>query len=86
MGLDYAIGFGIGLVILGVVFVVGVIINSTLGANALVSGDAVAEGIIDNVADTYTNATGLLPILGLVVIAGIVLFVLRSSMSGSGQA
>jgi hypothetical protein len=86
MGLDYAIGFGVGLVILGVVFVVGVVINTSLGANSLIASDETAQGIITNVGDTYGNATSLLPILGLVVIAGIVLFVLRSSMGGQAQA
>lgn len=88
MTIDYAIGFGIGLVVLGVVFVVGVIINTNLGQNAVINNSSTAQAIVANVNDSYANASSLLPILGIVVIAGVVLYILRSTFMGgsSGQA
>jgi len=70
------------------VFVVGVIINTNLGNNSIISNSSAATQIIANVNDSYTNASSLLPILGIVVIAGVVLYILRSTFMGGagGQA
>jgi hypothetical protein len=70
------------LVVLGVVFVVGVIINTNLGLNAAINNSVTAQAIVANVNDSYANASSLLPILGIVVIAGVVLYILRSTFMG----
>jgi hypothetical protein len=70
------------LVVLGVVFVVGVIINTNLGLNSAINNSVTAQAIVANVNDSYANASSLLPILGIVVIAGVVLYILRSTFMG----
>lgn len=70
------------MVVLGVVFVVGVIINTNLGLNSAINNSVTAQAIVANVNDSYANASSLLPILGIVVIAGVVLYILRSTFMG----
>ena len=82
MNFDQMIGFGIALVVFGVVFVVGAVINSNLGENSAVVNDTTAQNIVSNVGNTYLNTTSLLPILGLVVIAGLIIFGIKGSLGG----
>ena len=82
MNFNEMIGFGIALVVFGVVFVVGAVINTNLGQNSAVVNDTTAQAIVSNVGDTYNNTTSLLPILGLVVIAGLIIFGIRGSLGG----
>ncbi len=80
------IGFGIGIVVLGVVVAIGAVILTSLGSNSVIANDTVAQGIISNAKDALTNMSSLMGIAGLVVIAAFIIGLVYALWSGrAGQ-
>lgn len=75
MSINFLLGIGIGLTVLGIIFAIGAVVLAELGNNSVVSGDANATTVVTNAKEGLVNATSLLGVLGLIAVAGAVIVV-----------
>jgi len=75
MDMNYLLGIGVALTLLGIIFATGAVVLATFGNTSIVVGDADASSIITNAKAGLVNATSLLGVLGLVAVAGAVIVV-----------
>ena len=78
-GLGGLSGTAITLMITGIILMFSVVIISEFGSLDVIEAGSDAEGAYNDTVDTVTEFSGWLPIVGLLAIAGIIIFLIVRS-------